>query len=80
MIRVFDFVCPDGHKTEGFVSELIEEIPCSECGEEAHRVLSAPNFRLDGISGDFPTASAHWEKVREERRKWEITHDRTRIE
>jgi hypothetical protein len=80
MIRVFDFKCENGHHTEGFVSVLVPYIPCAVCGKEATRQLSAPRIALDPFSGDFPSASDRWVKVREERQKQEIKTDRTHIE
>lgn len=59
MIRVFDFQCENGHVTEHFVNSDTFIIAC-HCGEVAHRVVSTPNFKLDGITGNFPTAADKW--------------------
>ena len=64
MIRVFDFLCPQGHKVERFVEADIVEHEC-ECGAMGKRLMAAPRAQLDGCSGDFPTASDAWEKRRE---------------
>lgn len=59
MIRVFDFKCKNEHKSEHFVNSEVFTVLC-ECGETAHRVISTPNFKLDGITGTFPTAADKW--------------------
>jgi hypothetical protein len=42
-----------------------------ECGEESHRTLSAPYFRLEGWSGSFPTAHAKFDKSHQDKLKSE---------
>jgi len=64
MIRVFDFVCPDGHKIERFVRDDVREHNC-DCGKVSRRVIAAPRAKLDPLSGDFPGASMAWERTRE---------------
>lgn len=63
-LRVFDFLCPLGHRTEHFVDAEIEEVQC-HCECIAVRQIASPRFSLDGCSGDFPTAADAWEKRRE---------------
>jgi hypothetical protein len=63
-IRVFDFVCHNGHRVERFVNDDIVENEC-ECGALGKRVISAPRAQLDGTSGDFPGAADKWERTRE---------------
>lgn len=63
-LRVFDFACSNGHTVERFVNADIEEHEC-ECGAMGKRQIAAPRAKLDGISGDFPTASDAWVKRRE---------------
>lgn len=65
MIRVYDFLCPTDHMFELFVSEEIEEADCPECGTKARRIISGGNFKLDAVSGDYPTATAKWAKHHE---------------
>ena len=62
MIRVFNFECKKHHVTEHFVDSDVHECACSVCGEQASRVMSAPRFKLDGVSGDYPTATQQWER------------------
>lgn len=66
MIRVFDFVCADGHSTERFVNSAVVQSVCDECGKQATRVISKPSFKLDGVTGSFPTASDKWARVHEQ--------------
>lgn len=63
-IRVFDFVCRNGHRVEHFVDSVVEEVEC-ECGAMGKRQIAAPRSQLDGCSGDFPTAADAWQKRRE---------------
>lgn len=64
MIRVFDFVCPNGHRTEHFVPGYVVGLACPVCTALAERVISAPRCKLDGTTGDFPGAAAAWEQKR----------------
>lgn len=64
MIRVFDFLCRNGHRVEHFVNATIEEVEC-ECGAMGKRQIAAPRFDLDGCSGHFPTAADAWERRRD---------------
>ena len=65
--RMFDFKCTESHLTESFVDTDTKEVQCSECGEIATRILSSPRLGLDPISGDFPSATAKWAKMRAEK-------------
>jgi hypothetical protein len=53
MIRVFDFVCHNGHRAEHFVDAGTEEVEC-ECGAMGKRQIAAPRAVLEGITGAFP--------------------------
>jgi hypothetical protein len=70
-LRVFDFVCSNGHKHELFVPSNIWDMPCPTCGLNARRIISAPRVKLEGFSGSFPGAAAAWEQRRESHMKWE---------
>ena len=61
MRRMYEFACINGHKTERFVDYEATSLKC-ECGEDSHRILSAPAFRLEGWSGSFPSAHGKFEK------------------
>jgi hypothetical protein len=41
MRRMYEFACINGHKTERFVDYELTSLVC-DCGEETHRILSAP--------------------------------------
>lgn len=60
-------VCTDLRK----VSERNEEMVCPTCGGKARFIVSTPLISLDGISGDFPTATDRWAKLRADRLKAE---------
>lgn len=69
MKRMYDFFCSDcGEMFEKLVSTNTHKIEC-ECGAMAKRQVSMPRIKLDGTSGDFPTAYDHWANVREQNRK-----------
>lgn len=67
MLRVYDFLCPNQHISEQFVSNNIDTVVCPVCGEKAHRAVSAPNVKLEGWSGSFPGAAMKWEKKHQEK-------------
>lgn len=67
MLKVFDFVCSAGHRHEMFVPGDAEEVRCPACGAAASKAVSLPRFRLEGITGSFPTAWLRWEKKRAEK-------------
>lgn len=66
-MRVYDYLCQNGHKTEHFIGACddMERQTCPECGEIATRCIPAPRSQLEGISGAFPTAADKWEQRRE---------------
>ena len=64
MIRVFDFVCSGGHRSEHFVDRDTRDVTCPKCGEIATRQIATPRVSLDGCSGHFPTAADAWERRR----------------
>ena len=61
MRRMYEFACINGHKTDRFVVYETTSLKC-ECGDNSHRILSAPAFRLEGWSGAFPSAHGKFEK------------------
>ena len=74
-LLMFDFRCPLGHKTEALVTSDTKHISC-RCGATAERLIAAPRIRLEGFSGDFPTAADAWEKRRNEQMAKEKKHKR----
>ena len=67
---MFEFACVNGHKTERFVVYETTSLKC-ECGEDSHRILSAPAFKLEGWSGAFPSAHGKFEKSHTDKLKSE---------
>jgi hypothetical protein len=57
MKRMYEFACENGHHIEKLTSYEVVNVQC-ECGVISHRKISAPNIKLEGWSGSFPT-SAH---------------------
>ena len=53
------------------IAERHDPMECPACGGKAQFIVSTPTIGLDGISGDFPTASDRWAKLREQRVKAE---------
>jgi hypothetical protein len=64
VIRVFDFLCLNGHVVEHFVDVGTEEVVC-HCGGIGKRMIPAPRAQLEGITGAFPGAADSWVKRRE---------------
>lgn len=71
MRRIFEFLCSDNHLSEAYIDDSERTIQCKECGKEAIRIVSKPNMKLEGISGDYPTAYDAWERKRSEKLKEE---------
>lgn len=75
MIRVYDFVCEDGHRTEHFIrQDNTDAVPC-HCGKPSHRAPSAPPCILDGASGHFPGRAMRWEREHEKAGRGSHTQD-----
>ena len=56
------FRCPDCHAIT-FGPDTEDKIECHECGSPyAIRSIGAPAFKLEGLSGDFPTAAQKWDQ------------------
>lgn len=71
---LFDFKCDKcGELTEGWAESSATDatVACEHCGGTAKRIISGVTFKLDGISGDFPTAYEQWDKKRQKQMKWE---------
>lgn len=63
--RVFEFKCEDGHISQQFTYDDVEEINCKECGKQAWRIISPVRSKLDPVKGDFPGATMKWAKEHE---------------
>lgn len=73
MRRIFEFLCEEHHISEAYVDEAERTINCKVCGCEAHRIVSKPQIKLEGVSGDYPTAYDAWERKRTEKMKVEAS-------
>jgi len=62
MKRMFDFKCPAGHITEALVDDHVRNNFCGVCGEVASRIISPVRCKLEGFTGDFPSAYRKWEE------------------
>jgi len=47
-------------------NDILEAV-CQSCSGVAEKVRAVPNFQLEGVSGDFPTATDKWVKKREQK-------------
>jgi hypothetical protein len=63
MRAIFDFKCSEGHITEKY-ADGDSTIDC-DCGEQAKRIISPVRCKLEGVSGDFPSAAMQWTKRHE---------------
>lgn len=66
MKRIFEFRCVKDHITEKYVDDEVTSVECPHCHNEASRIISSPRFKLEGITGAFPTAYDAWERKRAE--------------
>jgi hypothetical protein len=64
MKKLFDVLCPNDHFTEAWLESDERETKCNQCGEVAIRQISAVRSTLDVVSGDFPGATAKWQRDR----------------
>ena len=67
MKRMFDFKCEEGHVTERLIDDDIRVISCEVCNKDAHRLVAAPQMKLEGFTGAFLTAYDAWERKRAEK-------------
>ena len=66
MKRIFEFRCVKDHVTDHYVDDEVISVECPHCHNEASRIISSPKFKLEGITGAFPTAYDAWERKRAE--------------
>jgi len=62
MKRMFEFRCVKDHVSEKYVDDEVTSVECPHCHNEASRIISSPRFKLEGITGAFPTAYDAWER------------------
>ena len=66
MRRMYEFVCECGQRTEALVDYETIGVKCG-CGGLSHRVISAPNFNLEGWSGSFPSSWLKFDQKHQQR-------------
>jgi putative FmdB family regulatory protein len=62
MKRVFDFECQQCGETTEEYTEYKQTSSCPLCGGLAVKLISAPQIKLEGITGSFPGAYDAWER------------------
>lgn len=70
-LRIFDFQCDGGHKHEAMVQADERTVMCPTCNKVATRLIAAPRAKLEGITGDFPSAADKWVRDRESKMRKE---------
>lgn len=68
----YDFTCTQcGVGFEQRVYSFEKETSCLNCGQTAVRELAAPGiwWRKMGVSKDFPTAAAKWDRMQEQKNR-----------
>jgi len=61
MRRIYEFACDCGQRTEALVDYETASVQCG-CGGLAQRIMSAPTFKLEGWSGQFPSEHGRFER------------------
>lgn len=72
---IYEYFCPVCDvKVEELRKMDEREIPavCPDCNGAAKFTISAPRASLEGITGDFPGAYDHWEKIRKQKQQQEV--------
>ena len=59
---IYEYQCPEHGIFEAItkIEDRDNPCPCPKCGTLSDRIMSATRFKLEGISGDFPTAADKW--------------------
>lgn len=62
---LYEYTCREHGKFEGFSNIDMRTNPrsCPQCGEDSLYTIGSPHIKLEGISGDFPTAYDKWTKA-----------------
>ena len=71
MLKMYDFVCVCGQRMERLTGYETVEVPCGDCGGVALKAISAPKFKLEGWSGNFPSAANQFDRIHREKLKAE---------
>ncbi len=75
--RIYEFVCPSDHLTDAYIDSELRVTNCKVCGQTATRIVSKPMVKLEGVTGDFPSAHSRWESKRNEKIKAEKKYSPT---
>ena len=71
---LYRYNCIEHGEFEGFNTvEKREFKPCPKCGKDTQYMVAAPRVKLEGITGDFPTAADKWAKLHETEAKRQPT-------
>jgi hypothetical protein len=69
MKRIYTFKCSK-ESCQHIYDDLVEyELThnCPRCGSSSNKVVNAPMFKLEGITGAYPTAYDAWERKRKQK-------------
>lgn len=62
---IYEYRCNE-HGRFDYTCKMIDRQapkPCPKCSELSKLIISSSRFVLEGVSGDFPTAAAAWDKA-----------------
>ena len=66
MRLIFDFRCDNEHTHESWVDSTVHTDQCPQCELIAKRIISGTSFKLEGVTGDYPTAADKWTRLHEQ--------------
>jgi hypothetical protein len=58
---IYEYVCPDGHKTSSIEKVGVKTLLCRVCALEAHLTPSVPSFKLSWVPTVCDSAKDIWE-------------------
>lgn len=69
MKSIYTFKCRAADCANVFdeYTEYTTTLKCPRCGSVADKVITAPQIKLEGVTGSFPGAAMSWEKKRVEK-------------
>lgn len=65
--RLFTFKCSHCDTTFDELTEYTNSHICPQCGNNADKVMTCPQIKLEGITGAFPGAYQSWERKRKQK-------------
>lgn len=60
MRRIYDVRCTECSEITEAFGYADDPFRCGECGSGAKRIISPVRSKLEGVSGDFPSAAKKW--------------------